>query len=159
MINTQHLTVHLVHEYIMDRPLSIDDLSDRVIAQKVVYLADELGVNCGDYRFTWYKKGPYSPALTKLLYENDEKNIYTEFSLSPSAIEVLAPLKTVRLYCPKELSEVDWMELVASLYYLYDNNGESIQKTVDKLVSLKPKYNKKQAFYALEILEANGVIC
>ncbi|TNP01439.1 hypothetical protein [Bacillus pacificus] len=161
MVNTQYLTVYLVHKYVMDRPLSIEDLSDRVITQKVVYLADVLGINCGDYNFTWYKKGPYSPALTTLLYNHkeDTKEEYAHFNLTANAVELLEPLKEAMSYRPDEISEVDWIELIASLHYLYDNSGsDSIEKIITKLISLKPKYSRSQVIQALEILEKIGII-
>lgn len=161
MVNMQYLSVYLVHNYVVNRPLSIKNLTDRIVTQKIVYLADILGVNCGDYVFSWYKKGPYSPALTKLVYahEDEEKDEYELFHLSKAVEEQLEPLKEIVSDRPSDLSEDDWIELVASVHYLYDHNLQlSYKELVEKLISYKPKYFAKQVFLAIDKLEETDFI-
>ena len=45
-------------------PETIDTIDDRKRVQKAVYLGQLSGIDLG-YRFGWYLKGPYSPALTR----------------------------------------------------------------------------------------------
>src|SRR5260221_13158556 len=48
-------------------PTEIDTLDDRKRVQKAVYLGQLASVDLS-YRFSWYKMGPYSPALTSDYY-------------------------------------------------------------------------------------------
>jgi len=51
--------------------VSVDDFNDRLRLQKIVYLAREIGFDCG-FAFDWYVRGPYSPSLTRMLYSANE---------------------------------------------------------------------------------------
>lgn len=43
------------------------DFNARLILQKTVYLMEQFGLNIG-YYFSWYLRGPYSPALARDAY-------------------------------------------------------------------------------------------
>jgi uncharacterized protein YwgA len=158
-MNEEYVSVYLVHNHVMNRPPSTDSLNDRIIAQKVIYLANALGVNCGDYIFNWYKKGPYSPALTRVLYDNNnlDKKVISEYTLRKEAENSLNLLKNLMSMRPDELTEDSWVELLASVHYLKEHKG-SKQIVINDLLRLKPKYNSNQVKYALEKLEKNGIL-
>lgn len=44
------------------------NFNDRLILQKTIYLMEHFGLNIG-YYFSWYLRGPYSPALARDAYE------------------------------------------------------------------------------------------
>lgn len=161
-MNTQYLSVHLIHEFVVDRPPSVQSLDDRIIAQKVVYLANQFGIHCGDYQFTWYKKGPYSPSLTKVLYsETEQLNHfdYSQFKIRDDIQRTLTPLKDAIKYNSLNMSEADWVELLASVHFLYDEYSYlGVQTVMDRLVLEKPKYTKEQGYQALDILAKIGII-
>lgn len=158
-MNTQHLSVYKVHEYVTGQPPSIEKFEDRILAQKVIYLADALGAYCGDYKWNWYKKGPYSPALARVLYQDYDANPYKSYSVREDVRECLEPLKKLIEKRPNNLSLVDWLELLASFFYLYK---ESISKNVTDvskvLIDFKPKYSQKNALYAYNKLIEYGII-
>src|SRR5690349_17229058 len=52
-------------------PADIDTVDDRKRIQKAIYLAQLPGIDLG-YSFSWYVKGPYSPALTRDYYSLSE---------------------------------------------------------------------------------------
>jgi hypothetical protein len=43
------------------------NFNDRLILQKTIYLLEQFGLHIG-YYFSWYLRGPYSPALTRDAY-------------------------------------------------------------------------------------------
>ncbi|MEC1262552.1 hypothetical protein P9D34_19425 [Bacillus swezeyi] len=161
-MNAQYLSVHVVHDFIVNRPPSVNSLDDRVIAQKIVYLAGQMGVQCGDYEFSWYKKGPYSPALTRVLYDerHNQSNIDTsQFKIKDALKDQLLPLKQAIEQNRLGLSEADWIELLASVHFLYEEYSYlGLKFVLDKLVSEKPKYERFQAKYALDILAKIGIV-
>ncbi|GGI98437.1 hypothetical protein [Paenibacillus hunanensis] len=163
-MNNQFIPVYKVHEYLTGSPPSIKTLEDRVEAQKSIYLASILGVNCGDFVYTWYKKGPYSPALTELLYDNKDsldKN-YNSYSLREDIKEILEPLKIVveKNYIKKSMT--DWMELLASIHYLYydDLKNKKINELTKELLSYKSKlkYDRKDIEKGFTALAEIGLI-
>lgn len=152
-MNEQYIAVRLIHDFILDRPPSTNDLDNRVIAQKIVYLASSLGVECGDFEFNWYKRGPYSPALTRVLYDNNiDENFYAAFQLKEESKRILHPLKSLLSKNPTNMKEVDWIELLASTHFLLKKH-QDIFKAVGELIMLKPKYTKDDVYLAGEYLE------
>lgn len=99
---------------------NVADFASRLILQKAVYLLEEAGIRLG-YSFNWYLRGPYSPSLTRDLFDlasngedvagwvldNDSKAVASRVQtlLSPSADEEL-------------VSKARRLELLASLHYL-----------------------------------------
>lgn len=151
-MNEQYVAVRLIHDFILDRPPSTNDLDNRVIAQKIVYLASSLGVECGDFEFNWYKRGPYSPALTRVLYDNNiDENLYSSFQLKEDAKKILHPLRSLFLKKPINMKEVDWIELLASTHFLLKKHHD-ILAAAKELVTLKPKYAKDDVYLAAEYL-------
>lgn len=161
-MNLNYISVYKIHDFVMDRPLSIEKIQDRVIAQKVVYLSNQFGVSCGDFEFSWYKKGPYSRALTKLLYDNinqDEDQHLNNYMLNYDAKKNLEPLKRLVQSRPKDLSEADWLELLASIHFLYKQYYPLLKdEVVNNLLFFKPKYTPSQAKIAIGKLEKSGII-
>ena len=160
-MDLQFVYINLIHKFVTGRPMTIKELTDRVIVQKIIYLADIMGVYTGNFNFSWYKKGPYSPALTRLLYNyaDDVGEPNKEYELSKEVEEILSPLKQIVSLTPSDLSESDWIELVASLHYLYDeNSGDSPDKIMNKLIEIKPKYSKSQLKNSWKVLEEMGLI-
>lgn len=103
-------------------PIDIETVDDRKRIQKAIYLGQLGGFDLG-YRFGWYKKGPYSPSLTRdyfaLVHALATEEGHEDRRLVRSyerALKSTAPL----LVKPAnvELPEEDWLELVASLDYL-----------------------------------------
>jgi len=53
----------------LDVETSLETISDRIKIQKLVYLAEVFGLDTG-FSFTWYVYGPYSPGLTKVMFDS-----------------------------------------------------------------------------------------
>ena len=59
-----------VFKSIFDRDFQPNVFEDRLEMQKTVYLLQNMGISVGDYKFMWYKHGPYSQIL-----QNDILNL------------------------------------------------------------------------------------
>lgn len=104
-------------------PFDIATIDDRKRVQKAVYLGQLTGVDLG-YRFGWYIRGPYSTRLTNDYFPLAESlaagdTDWEGKTLKKSVKEKLARIRP--LIDPPEgvdLSQEDWLELVASLDFL-----------------------------------------
>lgn len=127
--------------------LNIDSLDNRIIAQKKIFLLQELGVKLG-YSYNWYLHGPYSPDLTSYLYDNLEI-FYNGFDFNGYACtekvnEDINKVNELGNNIPKEFDRVSWYELLASLLYLYKRDGLRDKKLFKTLTVYKPQYDEKQ---------------
>jgi uncharacterized protein YwgA len=100
----------------------IETVDDRKRVQKAIYLGQRAGVDLG-YRYGWYKKGPYSPRLTRDYYALAEALDIGESAgtakLKPSEATKLRRIRPLfAVPAGVALSPEDWLELVASVDYL-----------------------------------------
>jgi uncharacterized protein YwgA len=99
-----------------------DDLR---LIQKAVYIASQANLNLG-YHFGWYDMGPYSPELTTALWDlKDELEImedkeYEDYILTDGLKELVLLIKPLMTPQIPTMSQVDWLELLASVLYLWN---------------------------------------
>lgn len=134
----------------------MDTFSDRLIRQKAIYLAQEMGVDLG-YYFRWYLRGPYCPALSTDLFSMipeikagyDPSSHWNLDEVSQSRLEKLSSL--IKGKAGATLAK--YLELLASVQFLIsrgkveNENEEQIQNTLES-------YGKK--FSLKEIKQAKG---
>lgn len=98
---------------------SYDDFEKRLKMQKGIYLLQEMGVPVGDYRFSWYKHGPYSQSLLDDMYRTQATS---DVNLSTDTNTAIAELRA-SLIVPSEVqySVGEWAECIGSLHYLREN--------------------------------------
>lgn len=141
----------------------IDDIEDRVFLQKSIYLLQLLGVDFR-YRFSWYKRGPYSKTLSACSYEIDGNiRAFTDMEIKPTLRnEVLIEvnkIKTAISKMPKtpEMNKTRWLELIASIHYL-KHIADSDPDSVD-LERMKKKLSVAgKEFDDLKIVAAWGCL-
>lgn len=100
-------------------PPEVSDFSSRLILQKAVYLLEEAGIRLG-YSFNWYLRGPYSPGLTRDLYDfASKKEDAAGWVLDGQSKSIVDRLRTL-LVEPSEdpAAKARRLELLASLHYL-----------------------------------------
>lgn len=109
-----------VYKMTLDEDFTYDSFDKRLKLQKIVYLLECLGVNVGNYGFSWYKHGPYSQELQNDAYYTSHASMSsTDVGLTEDAKEKIALLKGYISECKgTEYSESYWLETIASLYYL-----------------------------------------
>ncbi len=123
-------------------PPKISTLNDRKKVQKAVYIGQKAGVDLG-YSYGWYLLGPYSPELTQDYFTlNDDLETgnvdYENYKLVESSTTKLSAIKSL-METPSEvnLSQEDWLELVASIIYK-EKKKDGIEVIKDSLRQKKP---------------------
>ena len=118
--------------------------NDRMKMQKCVYLAEQFGLNIGDYCFSWYKHGPYSQQLQDDMYEENKKPEQTIY-YSEYATSIVNRLSNIVQKSHKDsfgYSEEQWVECLASIHYLNRLFYGDKQKVLSELKMRKPHLNK-----------------
>lgn len=125
---------------------SIESIEDRILLQKKIYLAQDIGLPLG-YGYGWYLHGPYSTDLTAVAYQimPEEINIEDKKFKEPYAklIEQVNSLED-RKNDTIELGKVQWYELLASIAYWYARGKTKLGDIVAKLKVCKPQFNETQ---------------
>lgn len=105
----------------LQQELDLTGFDPRLVLQKSIYLAQAAGVDLG-YTFTWYLRGPYSPALTRdafalraELSQNSEE--WKEWALDPGSVTRLDHLRTLFAAIPAP-EFARRLELLASAHFL-----------------------------------------
>lgn len=127
---------------------SVDSFDSRIKLQKLVYLSDSFGIPLG-FDFTWYVYGPYSPQLTKIMFEK-ETGVSNDINKIPHLENILLKLKE---FLGDDMHSGDNLELIASLHYLcsvYPTPHNSKEEIISTLCEEKPKFSKELATKYLE---------
>jgi hypothetical protein len=123
--------------------IQMDDFNNRLKYQKLIYLAQNVGINIG-YGYSWYVRGPYSPLLTRTLYNIKEdptlfeKGNTIKFKKEDEIVERLNKLRKV--LGPK-FDDPIYLEVLASLQYLHSTlspNENSCSQLKTRLLTIKP---------------------
>lgn len=141
-------------------PLKIDLVEDRKLVQKAVYLGQLSGVDLG-YRYGWYKLGPYCASLTDDYYELarvmasnpaeiENKHFSTEVQNKLAKITPLLPAQC-------NLTQPQWVELLASYHYLTQIRNKTHEEAVEVLIQEKPLI-ANFADQAKELLSQNNLL-
>lgn len=119
------------------------EFNDRMKMQKCIYLAEQFGLNIGDYCFSLYKHGPYSQQLQDDMYEENNKPEQTIY-YSEYAASIVRRLSNIVQTCHKDnygYSEEQWVECLASIHYLNRLFYGDKQKVLSELKRRKPNLN------------------
>jgi len=92
---------------------SLETISDRIRMQKLVYLAEVFGMNTG-FTFTWYTHGPYSPGLTKVMFDGANGKSSNLANTSKD----LKNIDEMKNYLGEDIHSSEKLELIASLHYV-----------------------------------------
>lgn len=142
--------------------VEVDTLKKRKLLQKTIYLIQAIGLDLG-YHFGWYEMGPYGPSLAEdyhslsaaLATGDDEIKNYRIRDSVADQLEKLKPLLT----SPQRvnLSQDDWLELLASIHFLAKVAGYTWEEILETLQNEKP-YLKDFAPRAKIALESIGLL-
>ena len=143
-----------MYRKVYNEPFVYNDLDNRINLQKAVYLLENMGVDVGDYSFSWNKYGPYSLGL-----DSDARNCSMkdeqEISFSSAAEHGFEKL---REYINEQMGYncTRWMECIASLHFLKNIYRFKENHLISELEKRKPylsnmKANEKALSIAKEI--------
>jgi uncharacterized protein YwgA len=130
----------------MGENASISSFTDRKRMQKLAYLIEAFDIRLG-YNFNWYLYGPYSPQLTKDLYERHGSSL-AGHDLEGWEKERLRKLAS---FLGRDILSADRLELLVSLQNIRRIGRKHGADEGDVLALLK---QKKPFFSDTEIEEA-----
>ncbi|WP_424769332.1 hypothetical protein [Paenibacillus sp. sgz302251] len=150
-VAVEQLVPYLVYRHVTGENPSTDNMDNRIIWQKVGYFAKQLGMPFNEYNFSWYIRGPYSPAYTSILFsiKSNLKNILSseeQFQLNEQASNKLTPLKRLIDNQPTGTSLSIWLELLASIHFIKNDTNTNKQQVYNKLIKEKPKLTDQVNF-------------
>lgn len=102
----------------LEIPFDVKTMEGRLCMQKAIYLAQRAGPDLG-YRFNWYLRGPYSPALAEAYFEAyPNRASFQQYSAGEKIKKSLRSLRKLFEAKPESASKPQWLEALASLHYL-----------------------------------------
>jgi len=115
--------------------------TSRKRTQKIVYLLKQFGADL-KFGYTWYLHGPYSPDLTRTLFNPTDEDLKLKRDLTRTELD---SLNRMRNFLADDLYSVDSLELIVSLIYLTKHGPEqgynTKAKIVDFLQEQKPQFS------------------
>ena len=137
--------------------VKIGSFSDRLIAQKAIYLCQAAGVQLG-YTFRWYLRGPYSPGLTKDVFIfADEPSAglddCEDWELDERSESRLAKLRDLFITDEDGDAMARKLELLASVHFVVDH-GRVSHRDRDRIAETLKRFGKE--FTPEEIGKALG---
>lgn len=123
--------------------LKLETFTERKLLQKLVYLLQVFGVKLG-FNYDWYLHGPYSPGLTRTLYEIMETRAFPHEQLNSPDIARINKLKS---FLGNDILSSDKLELLVSIHYLRERAGaigaseEEVKRVIQET---KPYFSYKE---------------
>ena len=96
----------------------MDTFADRKKVQKLVYLLDKVFDMNFDFSYSWYLHGPYSPELTKRVFDVIEGREVVHSDLKLLSKEDIRKIDRLKLFLGSDIKSSDKLELLVSLHYL-----------------------------------------
>ena len=124
---------------------SMDEFDDRLRLQKFVYLLQTFDIYLG-YDFSWYLHGPYCSTLATCGFALDDiyDKIPSKNSASFARFDVQKRFKKFSDFINKRESDVDFLEISASLHYLKNTCTLSDEDVITKVSKKKERFTKEQ---------------
>lgn len=126
-------------------PLNFNtSFNDRLILQKTIYLLHAFGIYIG-YGFSWYLRGPYSPALTR-----DAFNLIERYDELPT-VRFLSRVIEERFqefleFINGHATNEEWLEVVASIHFLSHRSPNNDQDAIWREIRNKMSRLRKNTF-------------
>jgi len=135
----------------------IASFSARLIFQKTVYLLQAFGLYFG-YRFSWYVRGPYSPALTR-----DGYGLVQNFKQAPTfrfrKISSEEKFNGFLKFLGNRKNDANWLETLASIHFLKQHYPKRTKKEIiDVVLQKQPYLTVKECMEAWTHLERFGLL-
>ena len=149
-----------VYNDFVNKNLDVNNIEDKIIIQKIVFLLGELGVKIGNYKFVLDKFGPFSQSLHNEITLITENNSPFTGTFSEQVMEVMTYLKQL-LDKQEETSYNlrEWLEVVATFLFLKQYMYPSFEwDSINTIVmDIKKHLNDKQSneqaiYYCQELL-------
>ena len=132
--------------------LTMETFDDRKRMQKLSYLFPLFGLDIGleVESYSWYLHGPYSPGLTRALFEIVENP--SKVTSRPLTSEERSKIRKMRTFLGSDIYSIDSLELLVSLHFLlYHANrlGATEEDAISLLEEKKPYFKDSEIQQAL----------
>lgn len=124
----------------------LDSFVGRKRIQKIIYLLKQFGADLR-FGYGWYIHGPYSPELTRTLFNPPEDALEPERELGKSELEIT---NRMRNFLAEDFYSVNDLELIVSLIYLIKHGPEKGFDTKSKIISY---LNKQKPQFSIEEID------
>jgi len=145
----------------LGQKVDLSTFEKRVFVQKIVYLAQEVGIGLG-FRFGWYVHGPYSPTLAENAFKLESlvrsadscKIDLPKSTLNSDKIEIVKEL--IEDVNRKQKTIEYWLELLASAHFLctyaYPKAKDEIEVTKRLEILKRETYGLNDVREAFDLL-------
>ena len=119
---------------------------NRIIMQKTICLLDMMGLKTG-FKFGMYLRGPYSPALTKAIFDkidSFEKNAESANISKEDAKKIKELKETADMKAPV-------LEIAATYGYLTNIEHKRMREAMEILQKTKPFYSLQQIMSGISV--------
>jgi len=133
----------------------MDTFAERKKVQKLVYLLDKVfGMNF-KFPYSWYLHGPYSPTVTKIIFDVVERGLIVETSPDVLSAEDSRNIERMKSFLGKDIDSNDKLELLVSSHFLMQrakDTGVSQEDAIEFLKVKKPYFTDEEIFEAIDRL-------
>lgn len=161
----ENLALKPIYEEIWGEKFNYKDFRKRNNMQRCMYLATELGLNVGDYYFSWFKHGPYSVQLDADMKDVAQQPEF-ELAFSEQAEMIIKKVKKVVAFTDIvrscEYTTDVWLECVASIHYLNRVFHGDKKKVYEELQKRSPHMNsarENERAYKMDIAITTKLVC
>jgi len=140
---------------VFDRKLNMESFTDRILLQKIVYLASIKRIKIKDFDYGFHVYGPYAPELTTIGYQiyNPANGIKTDDSTIDQT-----KISNLKKTFSEEIEREDsrQFELLASIFYAINElNFQTDEEIVSFIKQEKPSFEEKQIKGAIKKIKQN----
>lgn len=125
------------------RKVSLNSIDARIVFQKMVLIAQKLGLNMGDYEYGWYVYGPYSADLTVDAYKLASSSVRNNVPPYKFTKEEQTKIERIKRALKQEIGKMDGskFELYGSIVFCMQTGIKDILGEIQKR---KPWYRQEQ---------------
>jgi len=128
----------------------MNTFADRKKVQKLVYLLDKVFDMSFDFSYSWYLHGPYSPEVTKRVFDVIEGREVVRSDPKLLSKEDMRKIDRLKLFLGNDIKSTDKLELLVSLHFIMQKLKDPRFTLEDVIAFLKAK---KPYFTDEEILD------
>lgn len=143
------------------RALGIDPkmetFAERKKVQKLVYLLDKVFGISFEFPYNWYLHGPYSPMVTRIVYDVIEARQRVDVDIEFLSEETLQKIDLMKSFLGNDIDSNDNLELLASLHFVMQrarNSGFTLEDAIEFLKTKKPYFTNEEIQKAVDRFQA-----
>jgi len=135
----------------------LNSFTSRKRIQKLIYMLKQFRADL-KFGYAWYVHGPYSPELTRTLFNPSNVDLASKRDLTKTELQIV---NRMRNFLAESLYSVDSLELIVSLIYVIKHGPEegynTKQKIIEYLQSQKPQFSAEEIEVAWHKIEKSEI--